>query len=338
MITMQDIADSVKVSRGTVSYVLNGKYKKAKISEATKDQILVAAEKLGYRRNAIAQSMKTGKTNVIGFIGGLYSDYCMEIIKGINSCAAGNNYMIKLLPALDNEAIKNVARQCVEQRLAGVICRSLTEEGLSILRNEIEPQQIPMVLVDSSFSHDWSSRVISDDITGARKATEYLLSLGHQKIMHITNDLNRGFSRERHDGYCTAMDAAGMAMHKNICIIDSNLELTDHIQSKITDSLLNYKPTAIFCGSDPIAMKVIIVASMLKLRIPEDLSIVGYAGLDISQITNPPLTTIKQDFEEMGLKAANVLFDEINGCKQKRQVKLPVELIIRKSTLSISNK
>jgi LacI family transcriptional regulator len=193
-----------------------------------------------------------------------------------------------------------------------------------------------MVLVDSSFSHDWSSRVISDDITGARKATEYLLSLGHQKIMHITNDLDRGFSRERHDGYCTAMDAAGLTMHKNICIIDSNLELTDRIQSKITDSLLNYKPTAIFCGSDPIAMKVIIVASMLKRRIPEDLSIVGYAGLDISQITNPPLTTIKQDFEEMGLKAAKVLFDEINGCKHKRQIKLPVELIIRKSTLSIS--
>ena len=341
MITMQNIADKAGVSKGTVSYVLNGKQKKARINQETCEKVIAIAESLGYRRNAIAQSMKTGKTNVIGFIGGLYSSYCMDIIKGINDVTSKENYMLKLLPTENMEQVKNAARQCVEQRLAGIICRSLTEEELEILRKELEPNNIPIVLVDNSFSHNWCSRVISDDFKGAKQATQYLLDLGHFRIGHITNSLkNKGFAKTRCDGYLEIMKTIdGFNAVNSVCEIsdptDLSYEIFNSFRDKVVNYIKSYKPTAIFCGSDPIAMKIFIIASELGLKIPDDISIIGYANLDFSILANPSLTTVRQNFQKMGKKTAEILHKEINGCQKKTQIKLPVKLIIRNSAQAI---
>ena len=327
------IATEAGVSQPVVSQVLNGLGDTKKISKKTQEKVLLTAKKMNYRRNAIAQSMKTGKTNVIGLIGGWCSSYSMEIIKGINNTVLKNNYLIKLLSAENTEEIKNAARQCVEQRLAGVICRSLTEANLEILRTELVPNNIPIVLVDSSFSHDWCSRVISDDFEGAKLATEYLLKLGHRKIGHITNSLTLGFAKIRYDGYLETMkNTDGFDVEKNVYkITDDGYEVSNLFREEITNFINRFKPTAVFCGSDPIAMKVTLVASELGLKIPEDLSIIGYAGLEYSAISNPPLTTIAQKFEKMGQKASEILLSEIKKKSPIKEIKLPVELIIRNS-------
>ena len=336
MITMQNIADKAGVSKGTVSYVLNGKQKKARINKETCTKVIAIAESLGYRRNAIAQSMKTGKTNVIGVVGGLHSDYCMSIIKGINNVVSKNNYMIKLLPTDKTEDMKNAARQCVEQRLAGVICRSLSEEELEIVRSELIPNNIPIVLVDNSFSHDWCSRVISDDFDGAKQATAYLLKLGHRKIGFVTNDLSHGFSKVRYDGYERMMTDWGIKVQKNdICCIDHGSKISNTQRNSIKKFLLQQKPTAIFCGSDPIAMKVMNVAYSLGIKIPDDLSVIGFAGLTYTFFSSPALTTVKQSFIEMGSSAGEILLSEIKEKSPAKEIKLPVELIIRDSCKKI---
>lgn len=337
MVTMQDIADHINVSRRTVSCVLSGNYKKSRISEATKDKIIIASEKLGYKRNALATAVKTGKTNVIGFIGGLYSSYCMEIIKGINDVVSKNNYMIKLLPTGTMEEVKNAARQCVEQRLAGVICRSLSEEGLEILHKELEPNNIPIVLVDSSFSHDWCSRVISDDFQGAKQAIKYLIGLGHSRIVHITNNLNRGFAKNRYDGYVEAMSEHNLVVQRgDVCITSDLDEITEIERNNIGKFLKLQKPTAIFCSSDPLAMKVINIAQSIGLKIPQNLSVVGFAGLNYTALLSPALTTVAQPFAEMGRKASEILLSEIRKKLIKQEVELPVKLIIRDSCREIS--
>lgn len=336
MITMQNIADKAGVSKGTVSYVLNGKHKKARINQETCAKVIAIAESLGYRRNAIAQSMKTGKTNVIGFIGGLYSSYCMDIIKGINDVASMNNYMIKLLPADTIEETKNVARQCVEQCLAGVICRSLPEEGLNILRKELKANNIPIVLVDSSFSHKWCSRVISDDFEGAKTATEYLLKLGHRKIGFVTNVLSRGFAKIRYDGFVQAMKNADFELNKNdICILDYDDEISAEERSIAIEFLEKQKPSAIFCASDPLAMKIINVLYSLNTKVPDDISVIGFAGVKYTAFSSPALTTVKQPFIEMGQRASEILLSEIKEKSIKQEVKIPVELIIRDSCKKI---
>lgn len=334
---MKMIAAKAGVSQPVVSQVLNGLGDTKKISQKTQKKVLSIAERMNYRRNAIAHSMKTGKTNVIGVVGSLYSGFCMEIICGISEIVAQNNYMIKLFPGNTKE-IKNIARQCVEQRLAGVICRSLSEEGLNILRNELEPNSIPIVLVDSSFSHDWCPRVVSDDFEGAKMATEYLLKLGHHKIAFITSELSLGFSQFRYDGYLEKMAEWGIKIQNDdICIIaDQKEEISRRQRDKITDFLKRKTPTAVFGGSDPMAMKVMNIAQNIGIKIPQSLSVIGFAGLEYAAFATPSLTTVKQPFKEMGRKAAEILLKSIEGILLPKEMKLPVELIIRDSCKKIT--
>lgn len=336
--TMQSIAEAAGVSRATVSYVLNGRHigSRMKINHATVTRVEQIAERQGYCRNEIARAVKTGRTNAIGIVGGLSGSYCLEIIKGISDAGAAHGYFIKLFPVEHFTDIEQIARQCAGQRLAGVICSALSEDQLNLLREKLEGKHIPIVLVDNCFHHDWCSRAISDDFNGAKSAVKYLFSLRHRKIIHITNDLNFGFSKTRYDGYCAGMDESGLKHDAgNLCVIDNMLELTESIRARIREIFLRMKPTAVTCGSDPIAMKVIIAASELNIKIPDDLSIIGYAGLDYSVISNPPLTTVIQPFYEVGRQAFHLFKENINGNKTVVDVKLPTELIIRNSTAPV---
>ena len=338
MITMKMIADKAGVSQPVVSQVLNGLGDVKKISKKTQERVLHIAEKLNYRRNALALSMKTGRSFVIGVLGNFTGSYSMEIIMGINDFALKNNYMIKLIPVVVKDEMKNALRLCVEQRLDGIICRSVSEQELDYLHKELKPYKMPVVLVDNSFRHSWCSRVISDDLNGAKQAVNYLLKLGHRNIMLVTNKLNRGFSKIRHDGFFAAMKEAGLFSDNKVCVIDHNLEMTENIRTAISAALRREKPTAVFCVSDPIAMKLIIICAELGLKIPENLSVIGYGGIDLSVITNPPLTTISQMFKEMGRKACEVLLSEIKDKSTKKDFELPVELIIRNSTAQLNTR
>jgi len=336
MITMQDIADSLNISRGTVSYVLNGKSQKAKISEARRQQILEAAEKLGYRRNVLATSVKTGRTNIIGIAGGLYSSYGMEMINGINEIAVNNNYLVKILPIDSKETGLRAARQIVEHRLDGVVCQCMGEPKLKTLYTELSKFNIPMVQLDTSFQHDWCSRVVSDDYNGARMATEYLMKLGHRRIAHITAPISFGFAALRYNGFLAALETPGVSGIEGELYEDTtHFELTDEFAKNFGAFLVKFRPTAVFCGSDPIAMKVIFVANSMGLHVPDDLSVIGYGGLEYTAISSPPMTTIRQNFMEMGKAAAEILFEEISENSKPRQHLVPVELVVRKSTKKV---
>ena len=341
MVTMKTVAASAGVSRATVSYVLNGRHheKGLNINPETVLKVEAAAAKLGYRRNEIARSVRTGKTNVFGFIGTMEASYTMDIISGIATTCEENNYLLKFFQLNNNIDIALIAKQCIEQRLSGVICRSLTEEELNILHQELQAFEMPIVLVDNSFSHNWCSRVISDDVAGGQMAVEYLLKLGHQKIANISNSLDNGFSVMRHTGYCRALAGAGIENDEQLtCIVPLNYELTESFSAIVKQLLIEQQPTAIFCNSDPIAMKIIQVANDEGLRVPEDISIIGYAGLIYTQLSTPQLTTVKQPFIDMGKEAAKILLEEVTQKTPIREVKLAVELIIRKSTAPINDK
>lgn len=336
MVTMQDIADLAKVSRGTVSYVLNGKCEKAKISEATKHKVLEAADKLGYRRNAIAQSMKTGKTNVIGFIGGLGGEYVLDIIKGINNHIQNSDYLMKLMVPENGNDFKKVARQCVEQRLAGVICRALGEEELDILHQELEPHNIPIILVDNSFSHSWCPRVISDDEMGIGLAVRHLVELGHTRIGHLTVSDELGFVLLREKGFVSTMSECGLDVSdKNICRVKNLLQTTPELHEALDKFFSEFEPTAIVCASDPLAMKVLQWAYKRDIRIPDKLSVVGFANLHQTFSSSPALTTVEQPFEQMGKRAAEKLIEVIDDKSIQDDELLPVKLVVRESTKEV---
>ena len=340
MVTMKTVAETAGVSRATVSYVLNGRHheKGLNINPETVTKVEETAIKLGYRRNELARSVRTGKTNVFGFIGSLGTSYVMDIISGITTTCAANNYLLKIFPLEEHADIETIAKQCIEQRLSGVICRSLTEHQLDVLHQELQNFDMPIVLVDSSFSHNWCSRVISDDINGGKIAVEHLLELGHRRIANVSNPLDNAFSVMRNSGYCRAMSNAGIAKDDRlVCIVPQFYEITEYFSETIRQLLIEQQPSAILCNSDPIAMKVIQVANSIGLRIPEDLSVIGYAGLNYTVLATPPLTTVKQPFIDMGEKAAQILISEVTQATQVQEVRLPVELIVRKSTAVVSS-
>ena len=333
MVSMKDIAKESAVSRPTVSVILNGCSSAVRIADKTRLKVLKTAERMGYRRNEIARAIKNGKTNVIGVIGGFYGSYSLDIILGIAGACTANGYFMKLLPVNSPEELGQVARQCVEHRVAGVVCRSVQEHTLDTLHAELNDMHTPIVLVDSSRHHDWCSRVVSDDFNGEKLAVDHLYELGHRKIAHFTSNLNSGFARIRYDGFCSAIKTHELELLNNPVEIDEGYEdISEDMVARIKRILRKYRPTAICCGSDPLATKVLNIATAAGIKIPKELSIVGFAGLDYTHWTSPPLTTVRQPFVEMGKTAAEILFSEIKHKTPIREVKLPVELVMRQST------
>lgn len=341
MVTMQDIADSVKVSRGTVSYVLNGKHKKAKISETTKDQILIAAEKMGYRRNAVAQSMKTGKTNMVAFIGWIGQEYVMKIIQGINKELAERGYTLKMMSLeWSYNDIAQIARKCVEQMADGVICMGLRDDHFDIVQKELKHHNIPIVLVDNNSPNSSYPRILSDDINGEIIAVKHLAELGHRRIGHITIG-PCGFVELRKAGFIEGMRECGLeCTEDNFAYVDNFFEVTEEIYAAFDSFMQSFAPTAITFASDNLAMKFLQWAYMRGIKVPDDISIVGFANLDLTTYSSPALTTIGQPFKQMGAAAASRIIDLISNDPAKEHVpdeKLPVKLIIRNSTKKLIN-
>eukprot|EP00831_Metopus_contortus_P015420 TRINITY_DN16407_c0_g2_i1.p1 TRINITY_DN16407_c0_g2~~TRINITY_DN16407_c0_g2_i1.p1 ORF type:complete len:339 (+),score=67.77 TRINITY_DN16407_c0_g2_i1:1264-2280(+) len=334
MVTMKDVAQEAGVSRPTVSLVLSGRDTAVRISTSTREHILKVAERLGYRRNVLATSMKTGKTNIIGFIGGINEEYVLRIISGINDTLSEAGFLLKMFPTNDGKAdIKSLARQCVEQMVSGVICRALQEDDLAVIRAELEPHDISVILVDNSFSHEWCGRVISDDAAGMVEAVRHLAELGHSRIGHITHDTGSGFVALRREGFVRGMKEQGLnCPDECFSCIDVINKPTLEMSTEIKRFIRNYCPTAVVCASDIIAAKLLQWMHMQGLRVPYDLSVVGFADLSMCMWTSPALTTVHQPFRTMGQHAAAKILKTCHGGNDGGDELLPVKLVIRDST------
>jgi len=333
MTSMKDIAKAAGVSRPTVSVVLGGTSSKLRISEETKRRVLDAASALGFKRNELAMAVKSGKSKTIAFIGGARTSYVMEIIAGINAAASEAGFTLKIFD-VDNPAwnASEIAGKCLGQMVDGVICRSLSEEKLEALREEFEPRGVPLVLVDSSFEHDWCARVVSDDVDGAAQAVKHLVSLGLRRIGFASINPHSGYASSRREGFLKGLEESGLSFDPGLDFLqegDWSEECDDAFQAYLSTA----RPDALLCSSDSIAMRAIQAATSLGIRIPEELSIMGYADLDFAQLSSPPLSTIAQPFVEMGRKSAEVLLKSISTGKPPRgSFVMPVKLIARKST------
>jgi DNA-binding LacI/PurR family transcriptional regulator len=331
---MKDIANEVGVSRPTVSLVLNSRDTNVRISTNTKEEIFAAAKRLGYRPNELARSIKTGKTNIVGFIGPIGGGFVMETINGISQTLQQRGYLLKLFSVSGNDDFPAIARQCVEQMLCGVICRALSESQLQQLHDELSPLNIPVLLVDNSFSHDWCARVVTDDVEGSRLAVRHLTAIGHKRIGHLTVENSVGFAAMRKRGFSEGMQETGLSVsEKNIAYVASDYDITDDFYVVLEQFQRKFKATAIVCSSDPLAIKAELWAFRRGIKIPDDLSITGYGDLDYSRIACPPLTTVAQPFYRMGARASEKLLEMIEKAEINQTDELiKVELIIREST------
>ncbi|USK34476.1 substrate-binding domain-containing protein [Bacillus sp. F19] len=309
--TIKDVAKKANVSIATVSRILNNQ---KGYSEKTKRKVLEAIEELDYHPNAIARGLINKKTSTIGVLfPALSSMLVTELLAGIEKAAhqLGSSVIVCHTESNGSKTMKYL-QLLNEKRVDGIIFTS------EILKEEyyefIQKMNIPLVLL-STESRAYSVPYVKvDDRHAAYSAAQYLIKKGHTRIGMISgnqNDLIAG--KPRIDGFMNALIDHGLPVHDRQIVCSEGFTFADGIEGLKKMRQQAPEVTAIFAASDEIAFGAISEAYQQGIRIPEELSIIGYDNLSIAEMSIPPLTSLAQPFYEMGEKAAKMIFDMING-------------------------
>jgi DNA-binding LacI/PurR family transcriptional regulator len=322
---MADVARLAGVSHQTVSRVINGS---SSIRPATKARVEQAIEELGYRPNTAARALVTRRSGIIGIVGTNSAQYGPSSIQRfVQEAAHAAGYFSSLVPlseiTLDElrNALDHLARQSVE----AIVMIAAQEEALAVVHSA--DAGLPLIVVEG----DLSGRGLSvgvDQIDGARQATRHLIDLGHRAIVHVSGPMTWTEAKGRRTGYEAALREAGLTVP------------TEHWEGDWTPAR-GYEigcelarrgdTTAVFVANDQMAIGVLHAFAEAGVRVPEDVSVVGFDDIPEAGFLNPALTTIRQDFQAVGQRAIDLVTTTLNGMPASMPL-LPPELIIRKST------
>ena len=327
-ITIVDVADEAGVSYATVSRVINNK---DHVSAEKRERVLRAMAQLGYVANMQARSLAGGESRVVGLlVDYLSSSYMDEIIRGIDEALDAENYDLMLYTTHRRKTKESAYVTKLTRRLADGLLLILPRNAAAYL-DTLRQRQFPHVLVDYLSDKQNVPSVSTTNFRGAYDATAFLLSLGHRHIGFITGTMEFGCARDRLDGYRAALKDYGLASDPQlVCEGDFMQPQGYHCAQKLLS--LPEPPTAIFSSNDMMAFGVMEAARERGLRLPEDLSIVGFDDIPQASHVHPALTTIRQPLEEMGRSAAHLLLKYIaHPTAAIERIELPTRLIIRES-------
>ncbi|WP_252315435.1 LacI family DNA-binding transcriptional regulator [Sinobaca sp. H24] len=333
MVTIKDIAKAANVSVTTVSRALNGY---DDVNEKTRQRIKDVAEKMQYSPNMTARRLVTNKSSTIGlltsssFPSNPKDTFTMDVISGVNEYASYADYdMILFQSEFAKRQGKTYHQLCSERQIEGVISQGLAH-GDAFLQ-QMEESSVPCVFIDHPGENETTSFVSADNAAGAREAVRHLVSLGHREIAFINGDDEAYISLERMKGYKEGLQEADIVFNeKKVRLAYFNEEEACARSIELLEEFPEI--TAVFCSSDLMAMGVMRAAQQLGYQLPDELSVVGYDNLVISQYTTPALTTVHQDKYKMGNTAAELLINRLQGKETKTRVIIPGSLLVRKST------
>ena len=326
---MSDVGRLAGVSHQTVSRVINGS---RHVSPQTRERVLDAMRELGYRPNSIARALATGRTRTLGVVSfdtTLYGP--ASTLFGIERAAheAGYFIMVASLKALDRASVVQAIERLRVQGVDGILVIVSEEESADALLHA--PLDVPLVAVESG--PDRGIPVVAvDQREGATLATRHLLDLGHQTVHHITGPLSSIESQLRASGWRATLEAAG-APRPEPLIGDWSARAGYHLGRRLTrDRSL----TAVFVSNDQMALGLLRAMHESGRRIPEEISVVGFDDIPESPYFTPPLTTVRQDFGEVGSRSLRVLVRTIESVQAGERPPtgslVPPELVVRAST------
>lgn len=303
--TMEDVASRAGVSRALVSLVMRDS---PKVSEHSRAAVLEAAEALGYRRNLMAHHLASRRTMTIGLVlNDLHNPFFAEMTDGIHEAAQKAGYRIVINTGLRNLAGERAAVDTFLQfRTDGMILvgSELSADELEVLASETN--LVVAARVSTSDSYD---TVSIDDRLGAQMVVDHLVDLGHRRIAHIDGGPGAG-ARKRREGYKAAMEQRGMSEHVRIVAG----EYSEHAGTVGVDQLLSDGeiPTAIFAANDLMATGVLNRLQYGGLRVPDDVSLVGFDNTAVAALHQMSLTTVDQPCELLGQLAARYLIERLD--------------------------
>lgn len=311
--TIKEIAEMANVSTATVSKILNGKDKY--ISEPTRQRVLAIAEREGYIPNAIAKSLKIKSTKTLGIIiPDVMNLFFSELARGVEDAAETKGYSVILCNSDNNLSKEEKYIQVLQEKMVDGIILTASEQSV---RKSLKKRNIPLVLLDRDLLiDDEVGRIVVENEEGAYQATDFLISKGCKNIGFISSDAMNKSSGQRLNGYKRALLAHGVNFDENKIFLKSYTIETGYEGTKAL--LENNDLDGICCGNDLIAIGAINALKEKHIKIPQDMKIIGFDDIKISQYLDPPLTTIKQPIYELGEEAVKMLI----GMIEKRDINL----------------
>ena len=342
--TLKDVACVAGVSVSTASRALHLKPGTSPVSIATQSRVRKVALELGYRANRLARSLSRNHTETIGVVlpldpESLAKAYNSLILAGVAQVASLHGFALALYNA-DPASRRNYARTMRDGRVdGGIVIEStiMTHEQVTQLEEETD---FPIIVVGHRLEGTSVPFVAADDRGASAELTRFLLGLGHRRIVHIHFPFGHP-ATQRCLGFLDAMGAAGLSNEPSIVVEDRQGDDPSHVDhSDLVRSLFARRspPTAVYAWNDTVAASVIQSAVRMGMRVPEDLSVVGFNDFTIARLTNPPLTTVREPLVEMGRRATELLIERIERARrgdpelQPVQHVLPTEIVLREST------
>jgi LacI family transcriptional regulator len=340
MATLREVAAEANVSQSTVSKVLNNVHD-AHIPDVTKERVRTAALRVGYHPSAIARGLAGKRMNSLGLV----MAYAQESVTSdpyLGACLDGVLKVSKerrqktVLFTEDSwaDALQHVPSYC-DGHCDGLmlIIPRLDSKIVSVLRDR--KPQVPFVLVGDSRADDQLVCVDVDNVGAARHAVEYLIGLGHRRIAALCGNDDFCSNQQRLDGYHQALKAAGISADPELILPgeywpDAGRHNTLTLLERFAGRRANLRPTALFCFNDNIAFGALSALAEHGVRVPDDVSVIGFDDVPAAAHSTPPLTTIRQSVRQVGEQAAKTLLACIDGrVTTGHHALLPYQVIAR---------
>lgn len=326
--SLKDVAKAAGVSAATVSRVMNGS---PLVNEETATRIREIAGKLGYSTNSLGRSLVTGKTHTIGVVVTTISDpFVAEVVSGVEDVAKQRGFSVILsCSEADPEREVAVARMFRERRVDGILATA-SRVGATYLPLMSE-MKVPIVLINHFDTDRYAHSVMIDNVAGAREVTHHLIDLGHRRIGYVGDQFGLHSDSDRFAGYRQALAESDIPYDPQL-VAHGDGKPEGGMRAMTRLLALRKRPSAVFCYNDMSALGTLRAIQEHGLRVPEDMSVVGFDDLFLASYTRPPLTTLRQPMREMGQRAMTILLKLLGGEKSDHLVIVPGQLVIRSST------
>ncbi|MBI3347175.1 MAG: LacI family DNA-binding transcriptional regulator [Burkholderiales bacterium] len=326
VVTLEQVAEMAGVSPSTVSRILNGT---AAVSQVKKDAVQAAIRELGFRPNPVARGLAGGRTLSVGVVTQIISSpFYGEALLGIERELERAGYVPLFVSGNWHEDDERKAIETLlSRRVDGIIVLAgrLADEVLLSLT-----EGLPTVVVGRQLDRPQLYSFSFDNRLGARLATQHLIDQGHRRIAFIAGDLVHDDAVERQNGYLDALAAAGIPFDANLVVQSDFTEAGGMLAvSRLLERDSHF--TALFASNDQMAIGACLGLHRRNLRVPDDVSLVGFDDLIMARYSMPPLTTVRQSVYEIGSEAATAMLDLLRGGSPRVQLPQP-ELVVREST------
>lgn len=327
-VSIKEIARLARVSHSTVSRALRHS---PLVHPETAERIRRIADEFGYCPSGPARSLVTRHTETIGVVVTSIADpFHADVVGGIEEMANEHGFSVFLANSnADPDRELRVVRSFQQRRVDGLIVAASRVGALHLAA--LSRMRIPIVLVNNQHPSEFVHSVAIANADAARAATRHLIALGHRRIAYLGDRFGYQSDTERFAGYRQALAEADLPFEPEL-IAHGNGKPDGAAPAMARLLALADPPTAVFCYNDMTALGALRHLRRCGLRVPEDLSLVGFDDLFLAEYMDPPLTTMRQPMWEMGRAAARMLLDLISGKATVENIQMPAELVVRAST------